>query len=281
MRLPQPPIIPRSIVKNGKRDSSYLQASRSLSISHLSQSLPQPSSSTPPTPPPPVIEPNQLSVPPSEPSTTRNVGLSSIMTDLNAMKLDMIHIKRELCALNQSKSPPKAISACHINVRPWSTSTSESDLSTLLGCPVLSASRVGHSWKVKIPRDHLYTALSSASPASHSVRIWTNQKHFSPVHQLPDSLASNPDPQMCGALKVVSWNCRGLHNSVPYLHHLIAQDADIIILVEHWLWPFDLSRLNSIHPDFSATAVSDHRLNATSDLRRGCGGVAILWRKCL
>ena len=270
--LKQNSVIPRSIVKNGKRGSSYLEASR-LS----SQSLPTPQSI--PTPPP--IE--SIRVPPSEPpepSVVRNVGLSGIRFDLNAMKQEMVSLKRELRALTQNKSPPKAISACHINVRPRSMSTSEQDLPNILGCPVLSASRVGHSWKVKIPRDHLYNALSSASPVSHSVHIWKNRNDNNSVHQL---LVSPPSsvPQACGTLKVVSWNCRGLHNSVPYLHHLIAQDVDIIILEEHWLWPFELSHLSSIDSDFSVTAVFDQRLNATSDLRRGCGGVAILWRKSL
>ena len=52
-----------------------------------------------------------------------------------------------------------------------------------------------------------------------------------------------------------------------------------IILEEHWLWPFQLSLLKTIHKDY--TAVSDNHLNSSSDLTRGCGGVAILWRSSL
>ena len=55
----------------------------------------------------------------------------------------------------------------------------------------------------------------------------------------------------------------------------------IIVLQEHWLWPYDLSSLSSIHPQYDFTAVSDKRLHSGSDLERGCGGVALIWKKAL
>ena len=82
-------------------------------------------------------------------------------------------------------------------------------------------------------------------------------------------------------LEVVAWNCRGFANSIPYIHKLINDGHDIIILEEHWLWPYELSSLKSVHPDFSFVAVSDKRLNSSSDHSRGCSGVAILWKKSL
>ncbi len=54
-----------------------------------------------------------------------------------------------------------------------------------------------------------------------------------------------------------------------------------MVLYEHWLWPYELHMLKEIHPDFTAVAVSDDRLSATSDLIRGCGGVTILWHNFL
>lgn len=80
---------------------------------------------------------------------------------------------------------------------------------------------------------------------------------------------------------MVAWNCRGFANSIPYIHKLINNGYDIIILEEHWLWPYELSSLKSVHPDFSFIAVADKRLNPSADLSRGCGGVAILWKKRL
>lgn len=56
---------------------------------------------------------------------------------------------------------------------------------------------------------------------------------------------------------------------------------DVLILSEHWQWPFELHQLQDLHPDFSAHSVADKRLNVDSDLSRGCGGVTILSRKSL
>ena len=66
-----------------------------------------------------------------------------------------------------------------------------------------------------------------------------------------------------------------------YLRHLTNSNIDVIVLQEHWLWPFELNLLSTIGADYTYTAVSDNRLNGTSDFVRGCGGVAILWKKNL
>ena len=79
---------------------------------------------------------------------------------------------------------------------------------------------------------------------------------------------------------ISSWNCRGLSCSEAYLEYLSNQ-PDIILLQEHWLWPFELHKLSSIIDGFCAVGVSDSRLHETSTLHRDCGGVAFLWRKSL
>ena len=38
------------------------------------------------------------------------------------------------------------------------------------------------------------------------------------------------------------WNCRGLKGSVPYIQSL----PSVLVLVEHWLWPYDLDKLKTI-----------------------------------
>lgn len=43
-------------------------------------------------------------------------------------------------------------------------------------------------------------------------------------------------------ISVVAWNCHGLSNSAPYLQTL-ANSFDIIIVSEHWLWPYELHTL--------------------------------------
>ena len=59
----------------------------------------------------------------------------------------------------------------------------------------------------------------------------------------------------------------------------MANGSDVIILSEHWLWPFEMHKLKEISPEFDAECVTDSRLNETSSLTRGCGGVGILWKK--
>ena len=81
-------------------------------------------------------------------------------------------------------------------------------------------------------------------------------------------------------VNVVTWNCRGLATSTPYLQTL-ASTADVICLQEHWLWPYEKHLLSTSVEGFTATAICDRRLDEHSELRRGCGGTAILWKKSL
>ena len=179
----------------------------------------------------------------------------------------MRSLKKDLSALYHTKNSSRAVSACHIYVHPFLPITSEANLSSIIKCPTLSATKVGFSWKVKIPRDCLYMALSSASPHSHYVCIWKNNaKKQASLHMSQNHLTQS---ELSDSLNIVAWNCRGIRTSI------------LIILGEHWLWPFELSLLKTIHQDFTYTAVSDSRLNPSSDLTRGCGGVAILWRSSL
>ena len=81
---------------------------------------------------------------------------------------------------------------------------------------------------------------------------------------------------------VTTWNCRGLATASPYLHKLFESDSDIVILSGHWLWPFDLYKLESLHPSFTGFGWADWRLTETThDRSRGCGGIGVLWRKSL
>ena len=63
------------------------------------------------------------------------------------------------------------------------------------------------------------------------------------------------------------------------MKELISRGTDVLVIQEHWLWPFQLSNLHEVHPEYSYMAMSDQRLSSDSNERRGCGGVAIMWRK--
>ena len=77
------------------------------------------------------------------------------------------------------------------------------------------------------------------------------------------------------------WNCRGLSSSLPYLNTLIDPDegSKIVVLSEHWLWPYDLHKLNDINDKNDAVGKSDCRLMEDRDGGRCCGGIGILWHK--
>ena len=47
------------------------------------------------------------------------------------------------------------------------------------------------------------------------------------------------------------------------------------------MWPFELHKLSSIVPGFSASGMADKRLTELYSHTRGCGGVGILWKKSL
>ena len=89
-----------------------------------------------------------------------------------------------------------------------------------------------------------------------------------------------PTPQITESLSIATWNCRGLSNGLPYIEHL-ADSHDVIVVSEHWLWPFELHKLNDICPHMTGSATADKRLNPDSDLVRGCGGIGIIWNKQL
>ena len=188
-------IVPRSILKNGKRDR-YASRSQTLAASG----------------PRTLIEAPQVTV-------SDEVRYSTMKKELNSLKEEVRSLKKDLSALHRTKNSSRAVSTCHIYVRPFLPITSEADLPSIIKCPTLNATKVGFSWKVKIPRDCLHTALSSASPDSHYVRIWRNNaKAQAPLH-MPQNHPTQSE--LFDSLSIAAWNCRGIHTSIPYIQHLI------------------------------------------------------------
>ena len=82
-------------------------------------------------------------------------------------------------------------------------------------------------------------------------------------------------------LRVGCWNCRGFSAAVPYIRDL-GHNLDVLALSEHWLHNNRLHMLDEISDQF-------HTLGRASLLysednygtKRGQGGVALIWRKCL
>ena len=43
------------------------------------------------------------------------------------------------------------------------------------------------------------------------------------------------------------------------INHMFDSGSDVVVLSEHWLWPYELHRLNGIHPGCRGTGVADSR----------------------
>jgi hypothetical protein len=126
------------------------------------------------------------------------------------------------------------------------------------------------------------SAMQTQKPEHHNVTTETQTTNsYVLSRQLLDERPVNQSsPAAAHSLSVATWNCRGLSNGIPYIEHL-ANSHNVIVVSEHWLWPFELHKLNDIHPHMTGLAIADKRLNPESNLVRGCGGIGILWNKHL
>ena len=62
---------------------------------------------------------------------------------------------------------------------------------------------------------------------------------------------------------------------------LLVESHDVVILSEHWLWPFETHKFLDLHPCMTVLAIPDGRLTPECNLSKGCGGIGVLWRKQL
>lgn len=81
-------------------------------------------------------------------------------------------------------------------------------------------------------------------------------------------------------IKLTSWNITGVKYNLGFLRKCLA-NCDILCLQEHWLYPDNISFLDSINPNFSSWGRCANNLNLDSISRRGNGGIAFLWKKCM
>ena len=82
-------------------------------------------------------------------------------------------------------------------------------------------------------------------------------------------------------LKIGCWNSRGLSASVPFLRETLSNN-DVFMLSEHWLHNNRLHMLNEISNTFEYHArASKSSPEDVYGIKRGQGGVAIIWHKKL
>ena len=96
--------------------------------------------------------------------------------------------------------------------------------------------------------------------------------------EVPEAINSTSTTQR--SLTISCWNCRGWATGAAYLDHLVQGGSDVIVLSEHWLWPYELHKLDEFNSEYQGLGKADPRLTDTSlTCPRGCGGVGILWKK--
>ena len=82
-------------------------------------------------------------------------------------------------------------------------------------------------------------------------------------------------------LKIACWNTRGYNSAVPYLRKL-CENNDILAVSEHWLHENKLKFFEEVSDKFSYCARSSKFATAENyGIKRGQGGVALLWSKDL
>ena len=81
-------------------------------------------------------------------------------------------------------------------------------------------------------------------------------------------------------IRTISWNCNG-YNSSEYDVRLLCEQHDVLFLQEHWLREDELSKLNTLHPDFNGYGISAMKTDSSILRGRPYGGVCVLWRKSL
>ena len=77
----------------------------------------------------------------------------------------------------------------------------------------------------------------------------------------------------------VAGGCRGISDSVPYILELLQKTPGILVLSEHWLWPYELHKLSEISENLKATGKADARLSDNVSSGRGFGGIGIMWHE--
>ena len=149
----------------------------------------------------------------------------------------------------------------------------------LLDCTVLHyvhlTDTIFPSLKVKISDSDVHSAIAAGVKSGCFVARWNDRNDRSSnkcirVDACPTGLPVKRKESKA-VVKISCWNYHGLFSSLPYLHTLLDPEggSKIVVLAEHWLWPYDLHKLKDIHKDYDGK--SNSRLTEDRCGVRGCG----------
>lgn len=78
-------------------------------------------------------------------------------------------------------------------------------------------------------------------------------------------------------LNVITSNCGGIYGNLKYAKDLLKK-CDVLAVTEHWLYPDDLSFLETLDGSFKCYSSSSSKNYLNYRWRMGQGWLAILWR---
>ena len=125
---------------------------------------------------------------------------------------------------------------------------------TTLRSEVLTLSRTATSLQCGQDLELVKRELSCLNTEVERVRNQTVQSSTSEIMKPNKSVTSvicTSSPSF-SSISVQSWNYRGIMSGAPYVQHMAEEGADIIVLCEHWLRPYQLHQLQLLHPEFKA-----------------------------
>ena len=252
-------LVPRILLKNGKRSTtsfiasrlqksptvdvdaptSYLTESHSTSSVPISPALVRPEESSTTSQSCDVwISEHNNNQPNVGHSLGNNKAITALERELSSLRRDVTQLKSELLDLRRGHSV-KSTETCSLYVKlkaPACRDLNKTVLSDMLQCPVLHYSVIRRSpttsLRVRILKTHLHTALTTSNNQLALVRAWRATVPFS------NCLPTPSDQSQHRNLMITTWNCRGLTTGEPYIHQLAGEGSDIIAITEHWLWPF-------------------------------------------
>ena len=84
------------------------------------------------------------------------------------------------------------------------------------------------------------------------VAKWRDKEEFGSQSKsaTPTCSASTLRRKLRPYFKLLCWNYRGLSSSLPYIESLIESGSKVLCLSEHWLWPFEMHKLNEVNSEY-------------------------------
>lgn len=117
--------------------------------------------------------------------------------------------------------------------------------------------------------------LESTSNVDAVCCLLTKQRWGKKIQKMPKIILFMT---LNASLKFCTFNCKSIKRSIDQVRQLCTEHV-IIALQETWLFPHDLSFLDTIHPDFASHGVSAIDTTQGIICGRPYGCVALLWNK--